>query len=339
MFSYVLHAASQQTIDDDDERKDFESECSSMLAETYEKYDEFATRLNTAPELAEFGSHIKTFITEFVNAKLELSQQIGAIHDFLDFADVQAAHIQPKVAASFTRLQLRLFCERFLLSTVYCRVFEIEMDRERMEQLSQRIKRHSWIQLGHLDLDARWAAHEEELRRATEEIAKIDSSKSPTQKIIHFVAACKTVFAALRRENMSGSADEFLPLMIFTVLRAQPSRFYSNVQFVMRFKRHTGAEVDYYLTHLMAIVEFLFRLSHKTLSIARADYDKMTRLFSDNVVIELDDVKKMLVAPIASIGRWFEQEFLHKDSNRLSLAAAESPAATPATPTAADTPL
>ncbi|KAI8147952.1 hypothetical protein BJV82DRAFT_312410 [Fennellomyces sp. T-0311] len=57
----------------------------------------------------------------------------------------------------------------------------------------------------------------------------------------------------------SASADVLLPLLIFTIVKSNPSNFLSNLRFIQRFRRPsriTGQE-SYCLTNIMAAVSFL----------------------------------------------------------------------------------
>lgn len=52
------------------------------------------------------------------------------------------------------------------------------------------------------------------------------------------------------------SADSFVPLLIYTVLQANPEHLVSNVQYILRFRNQDklGGEAGYYISSLVTHV-------------------------------------------------------------------------------------
>lgn len=62
-----------------------------------------------------------------------------------------------------------------------------------------------------------------------------------------------TVAGLLKHSKSDGSADSFMPMLIYVVLHANPEHLVSNVQYILRFRNQDklGGEAGYYLSSLV----------------------------------------------------------------------------------------
>lgn len=67
------------------------------------------------------------------------------------------------------------------------------------------------------------------------ELQKINKYKAPRDKMTCIMNACKVIFGIIRTDatdDLGGNADDFFPLLILIILRANPPHLHSNIEYV-----------------------------------------------------------------------------------------------------------
>jgi hypothetical protein len=133
------------------------------------------------------------------------------------------------------------------------------------------------VELGTADDDEDAAAKKQEevkewLDQARKELVLMSQSRYPLGKLNHLKAAHKSIIDTLSHFHPSSSADELMPMLIYTLITLPPENLsvISDVNFIQRFRWEPKliGEAAYCLTTLEATIAFLETVDLSTL---RAD--------------------------------------------------------------------
>lgn len=149
-------------------------------------------------------------------------------------------------------------------------------DVERDEVLAQKVRIYKWVKEDHLDIKPVGDKGRKFLHLAQQELLKIKSYRAPRDKVICILNCCKVIFGFLRTSKSDQSADAFVPLLIYTVLQANPDHLVSNVQYILRFRNQDklGGEAGYYISSLMGAIQFIEGLDRTSLTVSDEEFEK-----------------------------------------------------------------
>ncbi|XP_017127960.1 rab5 GDP/GTP exchange factor [Drosophila elegans] len=154
-------------------------------------------------------------------------------------------------------------------------------DEDSDVKVQKRIRQLSWITAKHLDcsIDEVNSEARDLVYNAISELVGIDSYYSPQEKLQCTWRCCRHIFELLKRATGGpASADDFLPALIFVVLKANPVRLHSNINFVTRFtnaQRVMSGESGYYFTNLCSAIAFIENLNGESLGISSEEFDAL----------------------------------------------------------------
>ncbi|KAI1450379.1 hypothetical protein F5Y02DRAFT_426607 [Annulohypoxylon stygium] len=240
--------------------------------------------------------YLKSFLSEFAKRQWMVHEQVKIIGDFLAFIANKMAQCEVWSEVSDAEFDnAREGMEKLVMNRLYSQTFspaipppqpipgakpkrrggdrpmgpgrrgQHQEDVERDEILAQKINIYGWVREEHLDIPP-----------SSDKLLKIKSYRAPRDKIICVLNCCKVIFGLLKHNKSDSSADSFMPLLIFVVLRSNPEHLVSNVHYILRFRNQDklAGEAGYYLSSLMGAIQFIENMDRTTLTISDEEFDK-----------------------------------------------------------------
>ena len=134
--------------------------------------------------------------------------------------------------------------ERFVMGKLHSLIFAAHPACARRDaRLAARLQALSFVGPRHLDLVEPSALLAPGWRLAQAALRDVDGARAPADKLTCIMNACRIIALLLQlaaeergRGDRGVGADDFLPALIYTVIRAQPERLYSNLRFIGEFR-------------------------------------------------------------------------------------------------------
>ncbi|XP_030375320.1 rab5 GDP/GTP exchange factor [Scaptodrosophila lebanonensis] len=236
-------------------------------------------------EIQRLDLEIKRYMNSTANSNNknidELSEMVQ--NAYTRFADLVHSDPSFQIVSNEDRDSAIDFFEKVVMTQNHKFLFSpyFTADEENDAKVQKRIRQLSWITAKHLDcsIDEVNAESRDLVYNAISELVGIDSYYSPQEKLECTVRCCRHIFELLKRATGGpASADDFLPALIFVVLKANPVRLHSNLNFVTRFTnaaRVMSGEGGYYFTNLCSAIAFIENLNGESLNISCEEFDAL----------------------------------------------------------------
>ncbi|XP_054630789.1 rab5 GDP/GTP exchange factor-like [Dunckerocampus dactyliophorus] len=157
-------------------------------------------------------------------------------------------------------------------------------DEQKDLALQRRIRSLTWVTPQMLSVpypDAQSPITGDPFLPAITAIIEMDAKRAPQDKLVCVSKCSQHVFEALSNSNSEpANADDFLSALVYVVLKANPPRLHSNMQYVIRFGLpHSlmAGESGYYFTNLSCAVAFIEKLDGPALNLSPAEFEGYMR--------------------------------------------------------------
>ncbi|GER40357.1 vacuolar sorting protein 9 domain [Striga asiatica] len=235
------------------------------------------------PSAADFVKAIKSFIVSFLNNAPDAEKDSAAVQEFL--GNMEMAFRAHSLWAGSTEEELESAgegLEKYVMTKLFTRVFaSIPEDVKVDEQLHEKMALiQQFIKPENLDIKPTYQ-NEASWLFAQKELQKINMFKAPRDKLVCILNCCKVINNLLLNASIASNedhpgADEFLPVLIYVTIKANPPQLHSNLSYIQRFRRQTRlvAESAYFFTNMLSVESFITNIDAKALSMDDEEFEK-----------------------------------------------------------------
>ena len=213
---------------------------------------------------------ILNFVNNFKDSKAS-DEKIALMERFLSslWSQLESdTSVTLLTSSASTEIQMdlcRVAVERAVVSHIYyAAIFPNgEADACRDNVLTEHIRKlAAEITPNHRDLRiGRQFQYESPWPSAQAELGQLAAFKTPKDKVACVVRCCQTIMNLLSLSQAKSSvpaADDFLPVLVFVVVKANPANLLSTVQYVESFYgNRLGGEDHYWWMQFVAAIEFI----------------------------------------------------------------------------------
>ncbi|KAF2296986.1 hypothetical protein GH714_014121 [Hevea brasiliensis] len=172
--------------------------------------------------------------------------------------------------------------EKYVMTKLFSRTFtaspeDVKIDREIFEKIQLL---QTFLRPEHLDIP-KFLQNEASWLLAEKELQKINAFKAPREKLLCIMSCCRVINNLLLNASISenhalGGADDFLPVLIYVTIKANPPQLHSNLKFIQLYRRQAKlvSEAAYYFTNLVSAKSFIIDLNAKSLSMDEIEFEQ-----------------------------------------------------------------
>ena len=164
--------------------------------------------------------------------------------------------------------------EEYIMRKIYKYVFPEELLQED-RNFYNKTKELSWIVPEQFEIKKLYI---NQLRFALSNFRKLDEAKSVFEKIRCIENAFTNINNSIKfstGKKVTPGQEEVTPILHFTIIKAQPQRFISQLNYIKCFRDLSkGGKSAFMVTQLESAVAFIMNLDHTKLKMTKEEFDK-----------------------------------------------------------------
>ncbi|GAA6089477.1 rab5 GDP/GTP exchange factor-like [Tachysurus ichikawai] len=227
------------------------------------------------------AQRLQSRCTTFLNTieayhNLPVQKQSDLVQDFYQSVSIHFNGLsEPQVS------QMMEHVEKLIMTRLHKWVFCHDScdDEQKDLTLQRRIKSLNWVtpEMLRVPFPKGGSDTSDPYLPAITAIIEMDAKRAPQDKLVCLSKCSQHVFQALASESREpANADDFLSALIYVVLRANPPRLHSNINYIVRFGLpHSlmAGESGYYFTNLSCTVAFIEKLDGPALNLTPEEFN------------------------------------------------------------------
>lgn len=172
--------------------------------------------------------------------------------------------------------------EKYLMTKLFNHAFaSLPEDAKHDQELSEKMSLvQQFIRPEHLDIQPNFQ-NETSWLLAQKELQKINAYKAPRDKLVCILNCCRVINNLLLNVSMATNdnppgADDFLPVLIYVTIKANPPQLHSNLLYIQQYRRQSRlvSEAAYFFTNLVSAESFIKNMDAKSLSMDEREFEK-----------------------------------------------------------------
>eukprot|EP01018_Ginkgo_biloba_P022990 Gb_16431 [translate_table: standard] len=235
------------------------------------------------PTAADLVRSIKSFIVSFSCNAADPERDSKNVQEFV--CSMEEAFKAHPLWAGATEEELDSAVEgleKYLMTKLFTRTFaslpeEAKCDQEISEKMGL-LKQ--FLRPEHLDIPPNFQ-NETSWLLAQKELQKINTFRAPRDKLVCILNCCRVINNLLLNMCMATNdsppgADNFLPVLIYVTIKANPPMLHSNLLYIQRYRRQSRlvSEAAYFFTNLASTESFIANLDAESLSIDKEEFER-----------------------------------------------------------------